>query len=70
MSDIKNLRRDNQALNGCGGIKVTITREQLEAYKKLLEHHVKHDLPELCVMLGHDVTKRKDYQELLKEVSE
>lgn len=32
--EIKDLRRDNQALSGCGGIKVTITREQLEAYKK------------------------------------
>ena len=69
-SEIKDLRRDIQALNGCDGIKVIITQEQLEAYKKLLEYHVKHDLPELCSMLGYDVTKRKDYQELLKEVNE
>lgn len=39
-----------------------------EVYEKLLNHHIKKVLPELCAMLGVDVTKDREYQKLLKMV--
>lgn len=39
-----------------------------EVYEKLLDHHIKYVFPELCAMLGVDITKDEEYQKLLKMV--
>ena len=37
-----------------------------EVYEKLLDHHIRYVFPELCAMLGVDITKDKEYKKLLK----